>query len=72
VDAQDTGSGIRTVEFYVQDVLKGNMSTVPYAFFWNEAVFGYFIVKVVTYDNVGQTNTDTLNNFFILNFGFRG
>ena len=68
VEAQDTGSGIRTVEFYVQDVLKGNVSTAPYVFFWNERIFGYVIIKVIAYDTVGHTSTDTLNNFFILNF----
>jgi parallel beta-helix repeat protein len=72
VEAQDSGSGIRTVEFYIQDILKSNDSTAPYAFFWDEAAFGSFIVKVVAYDFVGHMNSAILRDFFIINLNIGG
>jgi hypothetical protein len=72
VNAQDSGSGIRTVEFYIQDILKSNVSEAPYAFFWDDAVFGFFILKVVAYDSVGHMNSAILRDFYIINFDFGG
>lgn len=72
VDAQDSGSGISEVKFYLEDILRGNVSEAPYEFLWDEAAFGFFTLEVIAYDNVGHTNNDIMRDFFIINFDIMG
>ena len=72
VEAKDNGSGISKVEFYINDILKGNVSEAPYEYLWDEAAFGFFTLEVKTYDKVGHMNNDILRDFFIINFDIIG
>lgn len=71
-EAEDAGSGIKEVEFIIDDRLQANLSEVPYEFLWDEAAFGFFTVEVIATDNVGQTDTDLMRDFFIINFDIFG
>jgi hypothetical protein len=66
-EAEDTGSGIKKVEFYLQDALKANATDAPYEWLWDEGAFGFFDLEVRVYDNVGHQASSQLKDFFILN-----
>lgn len=71
-EAEDGGSGIKQVEFLIDDGQQANMSEEPYEFLWDEAAFGFFTVEVIATDNVGLTDTDIMRDFFIVNFDIFG
>ncbi len=71
-EAEDNRSGIRQVEFFIEDKPVANISTEPYEYLWDEASFGFFTVEVVAIDNVGHTSSDLMRDFFILNFDIFG
>ena len=54
VNASDNQSGIDRVEFYIDGVLKGNDSSAPYSYDWNEIRSGKRTIKVTAYDNAGN------------------
>jgi len=72
VDATDNGSGISQVEFYLDNILKGNVSKAPYEFLWDEAAIGFFTLEVKAYDKVGHTNNDIMLDLFMINFDIIG
>jgi uncharacterized repeat protein (TIGR02543 family) len=55
VNASDNQSGINRVEFYINGVLKGNDSSAPYSYDWNEIRSGKRTIKVTAYDNAGNS-----------------
>jgi hypothetical protein len=55
VNASDNQSGIDRVEFYIDGVLKGNDSSAPYSYDWNEIRSGKRTIKVTAYDNAGNS-----------------
>lgn len=62
VDATDNQSGIKKVEFYVDDQLKATGTTAPYNWMWSDRVLFFpYTIKVIAYDNGGNQNCDVLN-----------
>ncbi|RLF33900.1 MAG: hypothetical protein DRN08_05090, partial [Thermoplasmata archaeon] len=53
-DVYDGGSGIKEVKFYVDDDYRGNDSSPPYQWFWNDFSLGSHVIKAVAYDNAGH------------------
>ena len=45
---------------YINDVLKESDSIAPYKWYWNEDLFGKYIIKVIGYDNAGNSATKEL------------
>ena len=43
------------VEFYIDDVLKATVTSQPYNWTWNDKTFGKHTIKVVAYDNEGNS-----------------
>jgi len=64
VNATDSGFGIAKVEFYVNGVLKGNDTTVPYTYnLTKDRILRFVhmqIIKVVAYDKAGNSATDRM------------
>jgi hypothetical protein len=60
VDASDFESGIKYVEYYVDDKLQFSDSSYPYKWIWKERVFGIKTIKVLCYDNAGNSATDEI------------
>ena len=54
VNASDE-HGIDRVEFYINGVLKATDSTPPYTWKWSERTFGRYAIKVIAYDNFGNS-----------------
>lgn len=54
-------SKIDKVEFYVDDVLRNMDNEQPYEWRWDEIIFGHHNVKVVAYDNAGNTASDEIH-----------
>jgi len=60
VDANDEQSGIRVVEFYIDDVLLGNDTSAPYGKTWAERTPLHFrhTIRVVVYDHAGNSASE--------------
>ena len=62
-NATDEDSGIEKVEFYICGKLKGNDTTYPYTYNWTRdriRLFHIFKIKVIAYDNEGETAEDSI------------
>ena len=62
-DATDEDSAIEMVEFYINDKPMGADITEPYTFLWRwdrPRIFHIFTIKVVAYDNFGNTAEDKM------------
>ena len=68
----ELGSGIKEVEFYVEDDLKGTVTETPYQYLWDEAAIGFFKFKITAYDNAGHSTTEEMKDIFMLNFDIWG
>jgi hypothetical protein len=62
VNATDTESGVRNVEFSIDDTVNDNDTTAPYTYMWNQRVFSFqsHKIKINIYDNAGNHNTTEL------------
>lgn len=71
VNASDE-SGIQKVEFYINGKLKGNDTTAPYNWTWDEKTFfiGIKKIKVVVYDKAGNNNSDERSIWKMSDFNF--
>ena len=56
-NAEDTDGEIRNVEFYINGVLKHNVTEGPYNYDWNERAFGFRTITVKAYDTTGLMNS---------------
>jgi len=59
--ATDEDSGIEKVEFYINGQLKGTDTNEPYTYGWKRegfCIFCLFFIKVIAYDNEGETSED--------------
>ena len=52
--------GIERVEFYINNDLKYIDNNAPYEWLWDETVFSKQWIKVVAYDNVGESASDEI------------
>ena len=48
------------VEFYIDDVLKANVTSEPYTWTWTEKTIGRHTIKVVAYDDEGNSASDEI------------
>ena len=48
------------VEFYIDDVLKANVTSEPYTWTWTEKTIGKHTIKVVAYDNEGNSASEEI------------
>lgn len=71
-DANDDGSGVESVEFYLENELEAMVSEPPYHWLWDRAATGFFDVEIVVKDNVGHEAFDEINDLFIINFDIIG
>jgi uncharacterized repeat protein (TIGR02543 family) len=57
VNASDNQSGMKKVEFFIDDVSVGNDSTAPYTYDWKDLRTGTRQIKAIAYDNAGNSAT---------------
>jgi hypothetical protein len=60
-NATDADSGIEKVEFYINGKYMGNDTSEPYSYNWKWSrphLFHLFIIKVIAYDNAGNTDVN--------------
>jgi len=71
VNASDE-SGIQKVEFYINGKLKGNDTTAPYNWTWDQKTFfiGIRTIRVKAYDTAGNTNSDERSVWKMSDFNF--
>ena len=55
VNASDNQSGVKKVEFFVDDVSIGNDSAAPFTLSWHDVRSGTRQIKVIAYDNAGNS-----------------
>jgi len=67
-DADDSGSGIEEVEFYIENNLEAAVNETPYDWLWDRASIGFFKIKAIAYDNVGHSAEVEMRDVFIINF----
>jgi len=72
IDANDNGSGINNVEFYLENELESSVSEPPYHWTWDQAATGFFDVEIVIYDNVGHEAFEEIKDLFIINLDIIG
>ena len=60
VDVTDDRSGVNKVEIYIDDELKTTDTEDPYGWRWDEKTSSRHILKIVAFDNVGNSATDKL------------
>jgi hypothetical protein len=58
VEAEDEETGIGTVEFYVDDILKHTASSSPFEWLWAETAFLRHTIKTIAYNNAGNMASD--------------
>jgi len=63
--AYDNLSGINKVEFYVDGNIKKTCNEMPYQWNWNETAIGTHVLKVIAYDEVGNSNQAIANIWII-------
>jgi PKD repeat protein len=60
VEAYDSDSGVNRVEFYVDGSLQDSDNSAPYSWTWSEWAFFRHTLKVVAYDNAGNSNEEEI------------
>ena len=60
VEASDSSSGMKKVQFYINDKLKFEDYVEPYEWLWNGLNFFKTTIKVVGYDQVGNIESTEL------------
>lgn len=63
VQASDSGSGVKKVEFKIDGVTKANDFSAPYGFEWNatQETAENHLIETIAYDNAGRTQTASVN-----------
>jgi uncharacterized protein (TIGR02145 family) len=61
-EAEDSDGSIAEVNFYVDGVSKGSVSSFPYNYEWNttDETTGNHIIKIIAYDNDGSTISNSV------------
>ncbi len=71
-EATDSGSGVKLVEFILENKVRANVTEPPYKWLWDEAATGFFRLSVKAYDGVGHTAVAEISDLFIINFDIIG
>jgi hypothetical protein len=61
VEAHDEESGMDRAEFYIDDELRYTDYEEPYEWLWDETVFERHTIKVIAYDNAGNSGSDEID-----------
>jgi len=69
--ATDSDGIVTKVEFYIDDELKETLTSGPYEYEWDEKTIGKSVIKVIAYDNEGNTGVEEMS-LFMINFGNKG
>jgi hypothetical protein len=62
-NASDTETDIEKVEFYINDGMRFVDSYAPYEFLWTEIISGQYTIKVIAYDNAGNSADTEISVF---------
>jgi uncharacterized repeat protein (TIGR01451 family) len=65
--AMDDQSGIDRVEFLINNDLQTTDDTWPYEWFWDDLSFGLYTLKAKAYNNMGNSDVDSIS-VYIINF----
>ncbi|MDG6218781.1 MAG: Ig-like domain-containing protein, partial [Candidatus Thermoplasmatota archaeon] len=68
-DVSDAGSGVKSVEFYLENTLESTSTEPPYQWTWNRQATGFWDVEIVVTDIVGHETFDEIKDLFIINLG---
>jgi len=71
-DADDNGSGVERVEFYLENDLEANVTQAPFTWLWDRAATGFFTIEVRAVDAVGHIATRDIDDLFIINLDIIG
>lgn len=63
VEATDDESGVNRVEIYIDGDLKCNDTNAPYTYYWSKFLTGTSVVKVIGYDNAGNSASTEISVF---------
>jgi hypothetical protein len=72
VDVSDNGSGVKQVDFYLENELEATVIEPPYDWLWDRAATGFFNVEIRVSDYVGHTVTAEIDDLFIINLDIIG
>ena len=67
-EVSDEGSGVESVQFYLENELEATVTEPPYQWLWDRAASGFFDAEIVVTDRVGHQNFDEVKDLFIINF----
>ena len=70
VNATDPDGNIEKVEFFIDNTSVYNDTEAPYAYAFNDRMFGRHTIKVVAYDDQGLSSEASVEAF-IISFGIR-
>ncbi|GEM_PF-1282166 len=59
--AMDVDGRIEKVEYFVNEVSIGTITTLPYAMNWSPSAYETYVLKVVATDNSGNTKSDEIS-----------
>ena len=72
INAEDDGSGVQHVDFYLENELEATVTEAPYHWTWDRAATGFFDAEIVLVDNVGHEVFEEINDMFIINLDIVG
>jgi len=65
VSVYDGLSGVKHVDFYIDNTLRYSDNTPPYSWIWNEPKIGSHEIKVIAYDMVGNEARKSMDVFIV-------
>jgi hypothetical protein len=60
VDASDNDSGVSSVKFFLNGILKSTDTAPPYNWVWSKPAFGRYTIFVEAVDGAGNSADDEL------------
>ena len=64
-DCTDNLAGVVKLELYIDGDYRGNATSPPYSWLWDEPSFGKYEIKLVAYDSAGNIATEKRDVFII-------
>jgi hypothetical protein len=71
-DAFDNISGVKQVDFYLENELEASVIEPPYRWLWDRAATGFFDLEIIASDNVGHSVSYEISDLFIINLDIIG
>jgi len=60
VTAYDVESGVDHVDFYIDNLYRGNDTSAPFSWTWSDKAFFVYLIKVVAFDKAGNSDSKEL------------